>query len=300
MKTITRYIKDYLSNTDKHIFISVLFFTALLVFCNYYFDAGQLIGKNNSYWFKLFCWYVVFAAAFIIPYFITALKRKVNYFFHFQFTLLLLIAPLIFSWKITANVSFPFSDVLTDYWRQVIYWPVLSLIISSILYFNFKLYNKNEPFYGLAAGKTNLKPYFLIFLCMLPLVALAATQNDFQSVYPKLKSLDDNIASISWWKILLYELSYGTDFLTIELFFRGFLVLAFAKWAGKDAILPMACFYCTIHFGKPLAECISSYFGGLLLGVIVYNTRSIWGGLLVHLGIAWLMEAAGYVANNFN
>jgi hypothetical protein len=38
----------------------------------------------------------------------------------------------------------------------------------------------------------------------------------------------------------------------------------------------------------------------LLLGVIVYNTRSIWGGLLVHLGIAWLMEAAGYVANNFN
>jgi membrane protease YdiL (CAAX protease family) len=101
---------------------------------------------------------------------------------------------------------------------------------------------------------------------------------------------------ISWWQKLLYELTYGTDFISIEFFFRGFLILAFIKWVGKDAILPMACFYCTIHFGKPLGECISSYFGGMLLGIVVYNTRSILGGLLVHLGIAWMMEVAGYVA----
>jgi hypothetical protein len=31
----------------------------------------------------------------------------------------------------------------------------------------------------------------------------------------------------------------------------------------------------------------------MLLGIVVYNTRSIWGGLLVHLGIAWMMEMAG-------
>ena len=80
----------------------------------------------------------------------------------------------------------------------------------------------------------------------------------------------------------------------------GFLILAFIKWAGKDAILPMACFYCTIHFGKPLGECISSYFGGIILGVVVYHTRSIYGGLLVHLGIAWLMELGGYIGNTLN
>ncbi|MBL7736351.1 MAG: hypothetical protein JNL51_12895 [Chitinophagaceae bacterium] len=34
--------------------------------------------------------------------------------------------------------------------------------------------------------------------------------------------------------------------------------------------------------------------GGILLGVIIYHTQSIWGGPVVHLGIAWLMEAAGY------
>ena len=66
------------------------------------------------------------------------------------------------------------------------------------------------------------------------------------------------------------------------------------RFAGVDAILPMAAFYCTIHFGKPLGECISSYFGGLILGVIVYRAKSIFGGLIVHLGLAWLMEIGGY------
>lgn len=73
-----------------------------------------------------------------------------------------------------------------------------------------------------------------------------------------------------------------------------FLVLAFVKWL-KKMILPMACFYCSIHFGKPMGECISSYFGGILLGIVVYNTRSVFGGLMVHLWIAWMMELAGWV-----
>jgi membrane protease YdiL (CAAX protease family) len=116
--------------------------------------------------------------------------------------------------------------------------------------------------------------------------------DDFQSMYPKVK----NIAfiyphtSADFLCMLAFEFSYGIDFLTIEAFFRGFVVLAFARYVGKDAILPMAAFYCAIHFGKPLFECITSYIGGIMLGVIVYNTKSIWGGLIVHLGMAWLLE----------
>src|SRR5438477_359159 len=142
-------------------------------------------------------------------------------------------------------------------------------------------------------------PYLLMLVCMIPLIAAASTQPDFLAMYPKLKSvmhLAEHIR-LSWFHKLLFELSYGSDFFGIEIFFRGFLILAFVRWAGMDAILPMACFYCTIHFGKPLGECISSYFGGLLLGIVVYNTRSIYGGLIVHLGIAWLMEIGGYMGN---
>jgi hypothetical protein len=134
---------------------------------------------------------------------------------------------------------------------------------------------------------------------MMPLIAAASTQHDFLAVYPKMKEilpLPDG-ADHGWFYKLLYELSYGSDFITIEFFFRGFLIIGFIKWVGKDAILPMACFYCTIHFGKPMGECISSYFGGLILGIVSYHTRSIYGGLMVHLGIAWLMEAGGYIGN---
>ena len=139
-----------------------------------------------------------------------------------------------------------------------------------------------------------------MLLMMLPLIAVASTQGDFLHTYPKLKNISFlNDSSNSGLYKLLYELSYGSDFFTIELFFRGFLVLAFRKWFGKDAILPMAMFYCTIHFGKPLGECISSFFGGIILGVVTYQTRTIFGGLLVHLGIAWLMEAGGYLGNKF-
>ena len=161
------------------------------------------------------------------------------------------------------------------------------------------LFDKGQGFYGLSAKKFNLFPYFLMLLIMLPLIAAASTQPDFLSSYPKMKTilpLPDG-ADPGWFYKLLFQLSYGSDFFSVELFFRGFLIIGLMKWAGKDVILPMACFYCTRHFGKPLGECISSYFGGILLGIISYNTKSIYGGLIVHLGIAWLMEAGGYFGN---
>jgi hypothetical protein len=45
-----------------------------------------------------------------------------------------------------------------------------------------------------------------------------------------------------------------------------------------------------------MGEAISSFFGGMLLGIVSYRTQSVWGGLLVHLGIAWLMEIGGWAS----
>ena len=186
------------------------------------------------------------------------------------------------------------------YWNQVSYWP-LRLIVQVILllviwYFCFR----KESFFGFTIKDFKWKPYLLMLVLMIPLIAAASTQADFLGMYPKLKDVNAVLTGVEnkWFYHLLHELSYGSDFISVELFFRGFLVLAFIKIAGKDAILPMACYYCTIHFGKPLGECISSYFGGLLLGIVVFNTRSIIGGLIVHLGIAWLMELGGYFGNS--
>jgi membrane protease YdiL (CAAX protease family) len=81
----------------------------------------------------------------------------------------------------------------------------------------------------------------------------------------------------------------------VELAFRGFLVIGMARWLGTRAVLPMAVMYCVLHFGKPMGEAIASFFGGYILGVLALRSRSIWGGVVVHLGLAWMMEFAAYL-----
>jgi len=82
----------------------------------------------------------------------------------------------------------------------------------------------------------------------------------------------------------------------LEWFFRGFMVLFFKKYLNTKAIILIAMVYCSFHFGKPLLECVSSFFGGYLLGYIVYKTKSIWGGVIVHMGIAFLMDLFAFIS----
>lgn len=301
MNKIIISIKEYFIETDKRILTSASLFIALFIFINYYFRLNHFISTTPD-WQQYIYWYLIFFIAFSFAYVLLSFLKNENVFSNKDFLLLFFIAPVIFSWKMVFDINIHLSDnkIQSSYWNQIIYWPFKLIIVSSVLFIIWKLTKEKQPFYGTKTKDLDFRPYLVMLLIMLPLIALASTQHDFLSMYPKLKSISflNDHRNSGWYK-LLYELSYGSDFISIELFFRGFLVLAFAKWFGKDAILPMACFYCTIHFGKPLGECISSFFGGLILGVIIYNTRTILGGLIVHLGIAWMMELGGYLGNHF-
>jgi hypothetical protein len=302
MRKIIQFIRQYFYETDKKTFVFSTFIIAILIFINYRYGLNEIIGKKNSFPVKLLGWYAVFLFAFSFPYLIYQLVNKRKYNGPWRFPFLIVIAPLIFALKLTLDFHIHFSNNpnWNEYWNDIVYWPLLVIIILCLVYIIWKVFEYDQPLYGLTLKNISWRPYLVMLLVMLPLVALASTQPDFLAMYPRLKLIEDVYTedTIRWWHKLLFELSYGSDFITIEFFFRGFLVLAFAKWAGKDVILPMACFYCTIHFGKPLGECISSYAGGILLGIVSYNTRSIFGGLVVHLGIAWLMELGGYIGNS--
>jgi hypothetical protein len=294
MRPVFQYIKGYFSETNTLVFTLCTGLAALLIFCNYYFDIDGLIRSQENFLVMSAAWYFVFLFALALPYIFYGILAEKQYLSHPAFISLLLLAPLLFALRISiTGIQFCAPDTAAVFWRPVINWTVSFFFILASLLLIWYLFNKEQPFYGFKKI-TSLKPYWLMLLCMLPIIIAAAQQPDFTAQYPRWKIVEG--AAPAGWQTALFELSYGSDFLTVELFFRGFLVLAFAKWAGKDAILPMACFYCSIHFAKPLGECISSYFGGLLLGILVYYTRSIWGGLLVHLGIAWLMEVTGHFA----
>ncbi|CAN5226073.1 hypothetical protein BH23BAC1_BH23BAC1_38320 [soil metagenome] len=62
----------------------------------------------------------------------------------------------------------------------------------------------------------------------------------------------------------------------------------------------MVVLYAFYHFGKPPGETIGSIFGGYILGVIAMYTRSVMGGVLLHVGIAWLMDGFAFLQKNMH
>ncbi len=302
MKIIVSYIIDYFRSVHKDMLAACSLFIAIMIFVNFRYGIDTTIDNYDSTAISFYYRYLIFLIAFAIPYFFYFVLQSKNYFKEPLFSLFIIIAPAIFSGKIAMNTNLALSSdyLWNHYWNQIIYWPLRLIALAAVLFIVWKKIYRTESFFGLTTKNFNWKPYLLMLLIMVPLITVASTQPDFLNTYPKIKDVNAALANVNnkWFYHLLHELAYGTDFISVELFFRGFLILAFIKIAGKDAILPMACYYCTIHFGKPLGECISSYFGGMILGIVVYHTRSIIGGLIVHLGIAWLMELGGYIGNS--
>ncbi|TCZ65269.1 CPBP family intramembrane glutamic endopeptidase [Flaviaesturariibacter aridisoli] len=292
MKKLLQGLRTYIRTLPLLVAAPTVLLALLLVYCNYHYGLEPRVMQLPVL-LRLAAWYGLFALAFWSPYLLYRCCGRLPGGRGAPFRMLLLLAPAIFAVKLALPLPFPRGF---DFWQTICYYPFKLLLIGGSLYALWRHYHPDIPFYGTASGGSLLRPYGAMLLFMVPLVALASLQPDFLAVYPKWQHLDAVRQSGPGGK-LLYELSYGSDFVTIELFFRGFLVLAFARYAGSAALLPMALFYCTIHFGKPLGECISSFFGGLLLGVVTLHTRSIWGGLLVHLGIAWLMELGGTIGH---
>lgn len=128
--------------------------------------------------------------------------------------------------------------------------------------------------------------YLAVLVPTLVVIALAARSPAFQAVYPFYKPVELRMG-----RLVLYEIAYGAQFVALEFFFRGFLVHIPKRRFGSLAVLVMMVPYCMIHFRKPLPETIAAIVGGTVLGFVSLRTGSIAGGILLHIGIAWGMDA---------
>lgn len=150
--------------------------------------------------------------------------------------------------------------------------------------------------YGLTASGFAWKPYGWMLALMAPLLIVASYLPDFQLAYPRYKPGAWEYYQGIWpaSTIVGFELSYVWQFVMLELFFRGFMIMALRPFLGEAAVFPMVGVYVFLHFTKPLAETLGSFFGGLVLGTTAFYSGSILGGILVHVGVALLMEALAY------
>lgn len=279
-----------------------------MIYLNYWHGLEKRLASDGKSKIAAFAgYYFLYLIPFATAFFLQLIFFKdCNYYKSAWFWIILLLSPAFFSFRV--NFDFHQQWIYRKWTGEdrVLYlycfnWIIRVFVVLVPVYLVWLIKDKNiQPFYGTRA-LTNAKPYLIMLLIMVPLIALASTQNDFLRFYPKAKVLQHVAMNTGMGKLkyLLFELSYGFDFVSIEFFFRGFLVLSLMNICGLHCIIPVACFYCTIHFGKPMGEAISSFFGGTLLGIIAFNTGSIWGGLMVHLGIAWLMETGGWLGSLF-
>ncbi len=299
-----RYIREYYQKEfNAFYFLIILLMVGLLIWLNYghglekNYVAGQTMMRSFSGYYLLY--FIPFAIAFFLQLFFF---RDIRYTRNHWFWVILLLAPAFFAFRVTFSfhhslVSGSLSEDERRYWIHCSNWVVRVFVVLLPVFLLWLIKDrKDQPFYG-SGSTVNIRAYLLLVLIMIPLIALASTQDDFLRMYPRAKLINQLNVPSGAGRYILFELCYGFDFISIEFFFRGFLILALWKICGEHCIVPMACFYCTIHFGKPMGEAISSFWGGLLLGIVSYNTRSIWGGLLVHLGIAWCMELGGWLGS---
>ena len=127
--------------------------------------------------------------------------------------------------------------------------------------------------------------YLTLFVLILPAVIAASTTASFRHTYPFYR-----MANRSHFDLWTWEAFYAAQFLSLEIFFRGFLLQGLRRAVGANAIFVMIVPYCMIHYGKPLPETLGAIFAGVILGTLAMRTRSIWGGVLIHVGVALTMD----------
>jgi hypothetical protein len=139
--------------------------------------------------------------------------------------------------------------------------------------------------YRLRGAGSHAGVYVLLLAIALPFVLLASSRPSFQETYPFYRG-----AISGGWHFWGYETLYLLQFVSIEAFFRGFLLFGLAPRFGNAAILVMTIPYCMIHFGKPAPEALGAIAAGIVLGVLALRCRSFVPGIFLHCAVALAMD----------
>ncbi len=310
MKKIASLIVDHARQDFKAVYyLSFFLLLTSTLSLNYYFDIENTwIDRETGNLIRIVFYLVLYGFGYYSACLLVSLFNHENRFWTSRkFWLFSLFGLTVLS----IDRGFPFlhdlisslnQSYLAYAWLYKIGTNTISFLLVLLplsLFYRF-IDTEKTGFYGLTV-KSDLRPYVTLLLIVAPIIILASFHKSFTDYYPIYKT--NGIAQQWHWPefvpVLIFEIIYGADFLNVELLFRGFFVIGMATVLGKHSILPMVVIYCFLHFGKPAGEAISSIFGGYVLGVIALYSRSIWGGIVIHVGVAWMMELAAYVAKQF-
>lgn len=194
-----------------------------------------------------------------------------------------------FDWKIVTITIVSTLLLMVDryhkifafkYWDRILLYLVIPLLIT-ILFFREK-----PREYGFSFGdwKLGLIYTFIGILFMAPIIYyLGHGDASMKSYYEK------QLTGLPWSTFL--------DLLGWEFFFRGWILFAYARKFGPEALWLHAVPFALAHIGKPEVETLSTIFGGFAFGWIAWRTKSFFYAFLIHwfIGTFIIVVAAGAV-----
>lgn len=302
MKTIFKYLRTHYQTHFK--WGLYLYFALVMVGCfyvnyTYNFESRYVNPQNQPHLTRIFAYILFYGVAYFAIAIPQALFTKVDYLRQRDFWIrslffLGILGLMAGFWVYRDWVALWYKDYHTRRFLNSLGSNVKSLITIFIPLILFKYWKDRQEtsLYGLTRKDFIAKPYLLMLAMMLPLLIWASFQSGFLSMYPMFKpwKRPPVLGLTSWQMFGIYEVVYSWDFINTELIFRGALIIGMARVMKEHSILPMVAVYAFLHFEKPMAEAIGSIFGGYILGVIALYSRSIFGGIIIHLGVALLMD----------
>ncbi|MEN9001566.1 MAG: hypothetical protein ABF242_04600, partial [Flavobacteriales bacterium] len=238
MKVFFKYFRDYFEDSfslKAHLLVAI--FIGLCIYFNYEYDLYKNYFKVRNYQeLKVLKLWSFFGFAFLVPLLIMSFfqkeKKTITNPYYLIFGLLALLFVSLDSSYYSLKYLKPLipNDLAGFSFYQACLSNLNSLFTVMIpLFVIYYLTNHFKPeLYGIKLNGANLKPYLILVGIMLPIVFIsAATQEDFTNYYPSYNFNRFEAAKLPQKaKIAIFELCYGFDFLSVELMFRGFMVVA--------------------------------------------------------------------------
>lgn len=310
MRVIWRYLKQHIA-LDFHAFHYgfVALFLTICIYFNFKFDFEDSFLDNQEGVYRFLYYFLTNLTAYFVPVVSYSIfRQRLQLFTSTEFIVKSILAIALLSFDRCAFFIHDVTDFFfhnrVQFWIGKVFNNLMGIFTMILPFFlAYFWYDRSQKHcYGLTPKRFDTKPYFTMLAIMLPLIIVASFSPGFLDQYPMYYSTKAHLhlGVQEWVTVIIYEIAYGLNFVSIEFFFRGFLVIGMMSILGRAAIVPMASIYCFLHFGKPMGEAISSIVGGYILGVVAYQTRGIWGGVIVHVGIAWTMELAAFLQKTFS
>ncbi len=304
MKILSGYLKNHFADRIAQLqFGAGLIIFALISLIYYGLDDINMFSRNyfGKYETILFN-FTLFVCTYFISYLVSLginnnIRTKID---ASDFTLIaasILLLSISSSWVpvhlFVKHININYDDFYLTTKTLVNIQSASLLFIIPTAYF---IANKPNHIFFRKSEWAVYRECFLLLILISPILYFISFAGGMNEFYP---SIDDDIAGMGWLnnliKIILYESSYIMQFISTEFFFRGIFVLILLRKLGPNVLLPMAVLYAVWHFGKPVPEIVSSYFGGYLLGIITMHTRNLWIPVLLHVGFALMIELFSYL-----